>query len=495
MAYEKFLSNLRSRLSSGAFEKGNFTRNVLTITTGTALSQAITLAAVPLLARIYSPSQLGLLATFLTLSNTVSQLSCLGYQGAIVLPRRNESAFTLWVSCLILSLFVSAAGAVVFVVYDNEIAALLGNPELSQWLWLIPITMIIFAGTEATNYWCTRHKAYKEISSGVVHNRLWTAASQLGAGALLTPAPSGALVLGNVFGSVAGLLVLVRGGMRHVSPHYWKSVRLRRIRSLIIQYRHFPGYGLISSFVAAVVRSLPVFCLGYFFTPAIVGFFSMANRLVSGPVQLITNSVVKVFYERANRAQRDGNLGELTAGLYERLVILLLTPMALLSIAAPDLTMLLLSEKWAQTGIYLQWLSIWLFFVASISPLHKIFLIVERQHELAIINVLLFIATAAGLIAGGLLENATLAVAAFCISSSLVRLGQGARVMSISGTPKRRILTAPVHELLRSTPFIGCMFLTCYYSENNWIITGIFLLLLTIFALVRMKSVLQPRKN
>ena len=86
MSPAKSLSRLRERVANSPLMNQGFVRNVLTIMTGTAISQAVTLAAMPILSRIYSPAAFGLLATFVVLCNVASQFSCLGYQGSIVLP-------------------------------------------------------------------------------------------------------------------------------------------------------------------------------------------------------------------------------------------------------------------------------------------------------------------------------------------------------------------------------------------------------------------------
>jgi lipopolysaccharide exporter len=232
--------------------------------------------------------------------------------------------------------------------------------------------------------------------------------------------------------------------------------------------------------------------LGYFFTPAIVGFFAMAYRLVGGPVQLLTSALIIVFYERANRAKIDGNLGDLTAGLYQRLAALLMTPMGLLGIAAPDLVSALLGDQWVQAGVYLQWLVIWLFCFASTSPLSKIFFILNRQRELAAINIARFLISAGALMAGGLSGDATVAVAFFAVFSSLVHIGEGLRVMVITGAPFRTILVAIAKEFVLAIPFLIAMLSVRYFSASNLVVSGAFLALLALFAALRLKAIIRP---
>ena len=454
------------------------------------ISQALTLAAMPVLSRMYSPAAFGLLAIFMVLGNMASQFSCMGYQGSVVLPKRDKSAFTLWAACLGIGFIVSTITLIAVLFSAPAIATLLGNPELAEWLWLVPVTMFIWAGFEATSYWCTRQKMFTEISRGVVTTRGSTIAFQLGFGLAQNTSAAG-LINGYVLGPLTGLIILLQQGLKNIPNHYWAGLRLNTAYLLLRRYKHFLGYGLLSNFTAAALRSLPVLVLGFFFSPAIVGLFSMANRLVTAPFQLVTNSLFRVFFERANRAKKDGNLAALTARLYERLIMLLTTPLALLGIAAPDLVVILLGERWQGTSIYLQWLSGWLLFVSAISPLDRLFLIEERQIELAAINVLLFGAGLGSLVAGGIMDDATLAVAMFCVSTTLVRIGQGLRVMKIAGAKARTIFDAPIRELLYTAPLVAAMLGTRYITDNTLIVLFAFVILNGVFVLSRAKSIIK----
>ncbi|MEJ2176469.1 MAG: oligosaccharide flippase family protein, partial [Gammaproteobacteria bacterium] len=261
----KRLSAFRQRLRANPSGKGDFIRNVLTITTGTMISQALTLAAMPVLSRMYSPAAFGLLAIFMVLSNTASQFSCMGYQGAVVLPKQDKSAFTLWAACLSIGFIVSAIALIVVLLNASAIAALLGNPELAEWLWLVPVAMFIWAGFEATSYWCTRKKRFTEISRGVVTNRGSTIAYQLGFGLAKDTSAAG-LIDGHVLGSLTGLIIILRQGLQNIPGHYWTGLRLNKAYLLLRRYRHFLGYGMLSNFTAAALRSLPVLVLGFFFS-------------------------------------------------------------------------------------------------------------------------------------------------------------------------------------------------------------------------------------
>lgn len=482
---------LRDKLGLSSLGKKGFVRNVATYATGVALSQALTLAAMPLLSRIYSPDAFGILAVFVAVRAVASHFSCLGYQGAIVLPKRNESAFALCVACFGLGLFISMAVLIVVYFLSADIARLLGNPEIEPWLWLVPVSMFIWAGFESTSFWCTRSRAFGEASKGIVATRGSTAALQIGLGVTREPTANG-LINGQVLGLLSGLIVILYLGAKNVKRRYWNSLSIRHFVLLLYRYRQFPRYGLLSNVAAATVRALPVLFLGYFFNPAVAGFFAMANRLIAAPCQLITASLVKVFFERANRANLDGNMDAVTSGVYERLIMLLTTPLTLLGVAAPELVVVVLGEQWFETSVYLRWLCGWLLFISAISPLDRVFLIAERQIELAAVNIGLFVVGAGALIAGGLMQDAQLAVGLFCVSTTVLRLVQGARILHIAGASVTTLFTAPSKEFLLTLPYIAALIATRYITDNTWIYLSVFLGLIGLFTVSRAKAIIKP---
>src|SRR5580658_3131205 len=73
-------------------EKGSFLSHVATLVTGTAISQAITFAAMLVLTRLFAPDAFGLLAVFMTIVSLISVLGGARYELAIMLPEEDREA-------------------------------------------------------------------------------------------------------------------------------------------------------------------------------------------------------------------------------------------------------------------------------------------------------------------------------------------------------------------------------------------------------------------
>ncbi len=96
------LNDIKRRLS----QKGS-SRSISILVGGTALSQLITLAVLPLLTRLYSPENFSSLAIFVSFSGIISVIGCLRFEMAVPIPESNEEGFTILVTALLISLLTS----------------------------------------------------------------------------------------------------------------------------------------------------------------------------------------------------------------------------------------------------------------------------------------------------------------------------------------------------------------------------------------------------
>ena len=72
--------------------KSEFTRNVLTLMTGTTIAQAIPIAISPILTRLYTPKDFGVLALFVAITSIFGSIANGRYELAIMLPKKDEDA-------------------------------------------------------------------------------------------------------------------------------------------------------------------------------------------------------------------------------------------------------------------------------------------------------------------------------------------------------------------------------------------------------------------
>jgi len=72
--------------------KSEFSRNVLTLMTGTTIAQAIPIAISPILTRIYTPKDFGVFVLYMLIASVVAVIATGSYEHAIMLPKKDEDA-------------------------------------------------------------------------------------------------------------------------------------------------------------------------------------------------------------------------------------------------------------------------------------------------------------------------------------------------------------------------------------------------------------------
>jgi O-antigen/teichoic acid export membrane protein len=218
---------------------------------------------------------------------------------------------------------------------------------------------------------------------------------------------------------------------------------------------------------------LPAFLLAVFFSPTVVGFYSLGFRLLQMPMSLIGSSISQVFFQRASRASSDGNLPILVENVFKVLVIIGMFPILILTIVGSDVFTVVFGKAWAEAGIYTQILGFWAFVWFISSPLTGIYLVVEEYNFGFRYNFFNLVTRFLSLFIGGLLGNARIALILFSISGIVVYGYLCLKMMSYSGVKISRALNIVFSNIILFIP-AGIILLAMKISKVNPILIVIF---------------------
>jgi len=159
--------------------KSEFTRNVLTLMTGTVVAQAIPIAISPILTRIYSPEEFGLFALFFAILSILSVLANGRYENAVMLPKKDSDAINIFALGFIINTFLSLFLLVIVVLFNDDFTRLLGNDDIAIWLYFIPIALFFTGLFNILNSFNNRQKNYKDIADAMVMKSMVLAVVQI----------------------------------------------------------------------------------------------------------------------------------------------------------------------------------------------------------------------------------------------------------------------------------------------------------------------------
>ena len=171
---------------AAAGRRGGFVRSVMVLVSGTALAHGITAAAMPILSRLYSPADFGLLAVFSACLGIVSAVACLRFELAIAL------ADLLWLSVLC-CLVISAVLALPALLAPAAVAHSLGQPALAPFVGLLPLGFLLAGCYSALQFWHVREKHFGWLAKTRIGQSAGSAGAQIGMG-VASAGPIGLLI-------------------------------------------------------------------------------------------------------------------------------------------------------------------------------------------------------------------------------------------------------------------------------------------------------------
>lgn len=448
--------------------KNAFARGVSVLVGGTAGAQIILVLAAPLLTRIYSPEDYGLLAVFAGLLAVISLLSTLRYEVAIPLPEDNNEAANLVALSLMLVGVVSllTAGLVFFL--GQPVAELLGVPKLADYLWLLPIGLLISGAYNVFTHWSVRTKRFATIAGTKLNQALATLTIQIAAFKL----GSLALVLGQVVGQGIGTFSLARPAVRQCS---WRQIWLVALR-----YQRFPKYSTPAGLSRVAGVELPPLVLAAVFSPAAAGLYALTHRVLNLPASLIGGAVSQVFFSNAADAYREGSLGQLVRQVHAKMARVGLPPMLLLILLGPDLFGFVFGENWRQAGEFARWMAPWLYLVFVSSPLTTITAVMERQKEGLLFHLVLLGLRIIAICTGVWIGDLTSTVILLAVVNALWRLVFLLWLSRISGTTVNSIVLDTATAAGLALLCVAPVFLVLGFAISLWPYALVFSMILII---------------
>ena len=110
--------------------KSEFSQNVLTLMTGSTLSQAIPIAISPILTRIYTPEDFGLYAVYIAIITILGTIVSGRYELAIMLPKKDEDAINIFALGLVITICLTVITTILVITFNDYIMFVLWMPIL-----------------------------------------------------------------------------------------------------------------------------------------------------------------------------------------------------------------------------------------------------------------------------------------------------------------------------------------------------------------------------
>ncbi|WP_152984685.1 lipopolysaccharide biosynthesis protein [Stenotrophomonas terrae] len=364
---------------------GSLRLAMLKLAGGNAVGKLAALIAIPVIARLYKPEHLGMLAAFSALVALAATLSTLRYVCAIPLPRRDSTALV--VTCLaliVLSIYTPVATATAYVVGP----ALLTYTSLSA---LIPYLPLIIAGTALTacheilTLWATRKQQFGQLAVSQAQQGLVGSVAKTLLGALQFK-PLG-LLLGHLLQLAGGNGPLIKS-FATIANKNLRYVRRSRMRLVAAHFSEMPRYQLPSQFLTMATIHAPALLAPRVFGLSGAGQLALALTALSLPINLLANSMGNVYLAKISIIGRKqpSQIMAITGEVTRTLVALVFLPTLILLLAGPWLFEFIFGSTWRLAGEIAQILSVSMAFQFVSAPVAHALSVLRAQQLLLQLN-------------------------------------------------------------------------------------------------------------
>ena len=356
--------------------KSEFTRNVLTLMTGTTIAQAIPIAISPILTRIYTPEDFGGFALFVAITSIFGSIANGRYELAIMLPKEDEDAINICALGFIITSILSLFLLIIVVIFHDYFVSALNNEDIWMWLYFVPITVFFMGIFNILNYFNNRKKKYKDLAKANVIKSIVLAVVQLSVG-FLKQGASGLIsgqIISQFFANTKLLLNITKDKV------LLASISKAKIIALAKRYKDFPKFSMWAILANTLSTHLTNILISTFFNVKTLGFYSLSQRLLGMPSSLIGGSIGQVFFQEATKEKQEtGKAINTFKSTTKKLLLLGLPSFGILFFIVEDFFAFIFGEEWRVAGEYAQIiipLFLIRFIVAPVTVINSVF---EKQ--------------------------------------------------------------------------------------------------------------------
>ena len=378
------LNKLRGALFQG--DVGKVLRGMSTLALGTGVARLIGVVSMPIVARIYSPDDFGVLAVYAALVAILAPFLTLRYVIAIPLPRQDATAANIVVlSGAIICVTSSFVGAALWA-QGELLLGWLSMDVLSAWRPLIVAGAMIVALYELAALWATRQRAYGIMSSTKVIQALLAEGTKLALG-LLGAKP---------FGLLIGSVVEQGGGLTRYLSKFKGDVisnagRIKRKHLLFVTRRYvsFPLLRLPSQVLLVFASQAPALFSAALFGAQAAGQLGLALMALAIPSNLIGQAVGQAFYGEIAKLKRSSEvrIKDLVFAVQKRLFAISIPAALAIAFLGEQIFSVAFGSAWSDAGRFAAILAPFVLLQLTSAPLVQVLNVYNKQGAFLAINV------------------------------------------------------------------------------------------------------------
>ena len=405
--YKRAVPQLFAKIKDSSFLK-----NMMIVMSGTVFAQIINYAMSPIISRLFTPANFGVLGSFSAVSGIIAAGATLDYSQALMLPREKEEAINLFGFSTICTLMIGLLCALFCTIAPGTANSLMKTKGV--WPLILLVIAVVVAGiNDSLQAWAVRVKAFKHTSSSQVIRSLSSSGTRVGFGFLKTGA--GGLIISKILADISACVKLAR--VYFSEPSTLRTmINWERMKRLAKEYYDFPLYSASQNIINALSNGLPVLLLTRFYGISVAGSYAFGITIIQVPMGFILTALRQVLFQKASESQHQGkSLASLYIKTTAVLFAMAIVPSIILMIWAPQIFSWVFGSRWQLSGQLARGLVIWLAIVFCNLPAVLFSRIIRVQRFVFFYDIGLLIARTLALVLGGIYLTVLTTVMVFAL--------------------------------------------------------------------------------
>ncbi|MCB9227603.1 MAG: oligosaccharide flippase family protein [Chitinophagales bacterium] len=402
--------------------QSTFVKFTSVVFVGNVVSQLIIFIAFALFARHFPKEDIGIYTIFISLSIVLAIIATGRYELAIMLPKKDNEAFSLFKASVVLAAVFSI---VLFAVVELlPLHLLFSNfttfTTLKPYLYLLPLGVFFMASFQSCLLFNNRLEKYTQ--NAVL--KILQAVLMLSLSFFLAKycySVATALVLAWV---ISQAIVLVVNLAMYV-PFYKNGYSLAQTQELLKKYKRYPTIALTGNFVETLANELPNYIIPTFYGVATQTLYAYGNKVAAAPRNFIASAVGDVFFKTSSVIAHDNpnKLLQHTKKITLTLFVFSISIYGIAILLSKFIFPLFFGADYTQAAYYFNWIAFASIFMFVKQPISTIDDVVQRLKPTFVFNIVALVIKSITLyFAASKLNNPIHAIAIYAVLNAILAL-------------------------------------------------------------------------
>jgi O-antigen/teichoic acid export membrane protein len=354
------------------FRKDSLSRNISVLVSGTVLAQVVPIALQPVLKRLYTPEDFGVLDIYLKTLGILFVVFALKYDMGVVLPKNRVKALMILSLSVMSALTFCLISLLILFLFEQPILDLLQFPAKYKFaLYLLPFSTLFFSLFNSFNYLLIRDKKFYASSINKINRRATEGGIQI-ALAYVPMLKKAGLFIGDIIGNLIYFLSAFFQSIKTIKIDK-RFFNFRLLLNVAKEYSDLPKYNIIPELLNTGFLAAISFLVLTKFNIEEVGYMELTQRILAIPSAFISFSAGQVLLQKITELVNDKKpiTKEIKNVFYMLLAMAVPFVLVILLYANPIFSFAF-GKEWEVSGLYAKYLVMFYALGFLISPLSQV---------------------------------------------------------------------------------------------------------------------------